>query len=410
MDRSAKRVVLGPFALLVAMLFAGACSDSDGLPSTTLARDSAGVAVVENGPVARDAAAGWALSPEPILDIGVVEGDPRYQLFRVRDAVRLDDGSVVVLNGGSSELRVFSGDGVHRYSFGSEGEGPGEYVRPTILARWPGDSLAVWDASTSRLTISHESGEFGRTLMLGFDVGATLAIPSFSHVLDDGNLVVFSLRFPETDLGTGVYRPNIAVRVVDRTGEIVVDMGDHPGDETYMAVGAGTVDVMRLPFARSYVLGAAGSESIIGGTDRWELRYWSSDGRLSRIVRIAEPPRLNGPDHMEAHLAERLDGVPEEQRGAIRSLMERAAGPDTLPAFETAGTDALGNTWIKPFRSPADSGPDQWIVLDGRGVALGRVEVPEDVELYEIGEDYALGLWTDALGVEHVRLWGLTRR
>ena len=80
-----------------------------------------------------------------------------------------------------------------------------------------------------------------------------------------------------------------------------------------------------------------------------------------------------------------------------------------MPAFETAGTDALGYTWVKPFRSPADSGPDHWIVLDGQGVVVGRIEVPEDVELYEVGADYALGLWTDELDVEHVRMWRLTR-
>lgn len=402
-------MVLGRWSLVVGLLSAGACSGSGASNSTALVRDSVGVSVVENGAVPYDAAVGWALFPEPIVDIGVVEGDPEYQLFQVRDAVRLDDGSIVVLNGGSSEVRVFGGDGAHLYSFGSQGEGPGEYVRPTIVTRWPGDSLAVWDAATSRLTISHESGEFGRTLPLGWDVGSSLAIPSFSHVLDDGKMVVFSLRFPETELGTGVHRPNIAVRVVDAAGELVADLGDHPGDETYMSVGDGTVEVMRLPFARSYVLGAAGRESIIGGTDRWELRYWDADGALRRIVRIAEPPRLNGPQHMEARLAERLESVPMEQRAALRASMARTPGPDTLPAFETAGTDALGNTWVKPFRSPADSGPDHWIVLDGQGVALGRIEVPEDVELYDVGVDYVLGLWTDSLGVEHVRLWRLTR-
>ena len=79
-----------------------------------------------------------------------------------------------------------------------------------------------------------------------------------SHLLDDGNLVVFSLRFPEFELGTGLHRPNIAVRIVDPTGALVADLGDHPGDETYMNIGDGHVEVMRLPFARSYVLGAAG--------------------------------------------------------------------------------------------------------------------------------------------------------
>jgi hypothetical protein len=34
----------------------------------------------------------WHLSAEPSLEIGTVEGDPRYELFRVTGMVELEDG------------------------------------------------------------------------------------------------------------------------------------------------------------------------------------------------------------------------------------------------------------------------------------------------------------------------------
>ena len=84
-------------------------------------------------------------------------------------------------------------------------------------------------------------------------------------------------------------------------------------------------------------------------------------------------------------------------------------GPDTLPAFDDVIDDALGDTWIQTFRSPADTGPERWIVLGPEGAARGTVLLPSGIDVYEIGEDWILGRWTDDFDVEHVRVWGLDR-
>ena len=50
-----------------------------------------------------------------------------------------------------------------------------------------------------------------------------------------------------------------------------------------------------------------------------------------------------------------------------------------------------------------------WTVFDAEGRVLGFVETPEELEVYEIGEDYLWGRVTDELGVASVQLWPLER-
>ena len=50
-----------------------------------------------------------------------------------------------------------------------------------------------------------------------------------------------------------------------------------------------------------------------------------------------------------------------------------------------------------------------WTVFDSEGRIQGLVETPPGLDVFEIGEDYVLGLAEDELGVEHVQMWALGR-
>ena len=50
-----------------------------------------------------------------------------------------------------------------------------------------------------------------------------------------------------------------------------------------------------------------------------------------------------------------------------------------------------------------------WTVFDAEGRALGFIETPDGLTVFEIGADYLLGRVTDYLGVESVQVWGLER-
>ncbi len=67
------------------------------------------------------------MSDEPILDIGVLEGDRFYQFDQIVGGKRLSDGRIAVANAGSLELRYYDAEGKHLFSTGREGGGPGEF-------------------------------------------------------------------------------------------------------------------------------------------------------------------------------------------------------------------------------------------------------------------------------------------
>jgi hypothetical protein len=82
-----------------------------------------------------------------VTTIGVLSGeDEEGQFGRIGDAVMLDDSLVAVLDQQAMNVRVFGLDGAHRYVFGGEGQGPGEFDFPVSLLNLR-DALWVVDGA-----------------------------------------------------------------------------------------------------------------------------------------------------------------------------------------------------------------------------------------------------------------------
>ena len=59
----------------------------------------------------------------------------------------------------NSEVRIFGIDGVHRRTFGRDGEGPGEFARLYSVA-WLGDRLLALDSQQGRISEFSAEGEY----------------------------------------------------------------------------------------------------------------------------------------------------------------------------------------------------------------------------------------------------------
>lgn len=92
------------------------CVGGDAELPVAITRDSAGVEIVESIRPAWDETRAWRISAEPVVQIGVEAGAEEYQFANVRSALRLDNSTIVVMNGGSAELRYYDDSG--RYSNG----------------------------------------------------------------------------------------------------------------------------------------------------------------------------------------------------------------------------------------------------------------------------------------------------
>jgi hypothetical protein len=106
------------------------------------------------------------LQPGPVTSVGVVEGDPTYELHNAVASVRLADGRLVVANAGSSQLLFFDTAGVFLHSAGRAGGGPGEFRRLTGLYTYGRDSLLAVDAAGNWIAVFDTNGAFARRASL----------------------------------------------------------------------------------------------------------------------------------------------------------------------------------------------------------------------------------------------------
>jgi hypothetical protein len=146
-----------------AMVLLAACGAGPDRSPTVVVRDSAGVRIVESKGAAWRTGEEWRVDSRPLLEIGQVDGDPPYQFFHVSGVELLPDGGVVVVDGGSAQLRRYGPDGRHLWSAGGRGAGPGEFQQPVYLGRYDDGSFAVWDRRLARLTVIDADGRVVRT-------------------------------------------------------------------------------------------------------------------------------------------------------------------------------------------------------------------------------------------------------
>ena len=94
----------------------------------------------------------WTVGPKPIVDLGGAS-TPQEEFNRVPRVLRLRNGTIVVPNEGTKNLRFFDGSGRYLRTVGRDGSGPGEFRSVQTTLRKAGDSILVWDWSQRRLTL-----------------------------------------------------------------------------------------------------------------------------------------------------------------------------------------------------------------------------------------------------------------
>jgi len=186
--RARRRGFARQCAMLLLAACCGSCAPGEPVTSGPLTRDSAGIAIIESATPLWTGTEGWTVADSPAFVIGVAQGAPAYELDRVRSATRLADGTVVVANSGSRELRFFDVTGRFVHSTGRDGEGPGEFRSIDGVWRYRADSLLAVDGALGRITILTRTGDPVRD----FRIETGNPIVHVRGVFDDGSLLIES--------------------------------------------------------------------------------------------------------------------------------------------------------------------------------------------------------------------------
>jgi len=378
-------------------LLVGACGGAGDGAGAPIVRDSAGIEIVENTAPALSTPA-WTISAEPEVAIGVLDGEPNYQLYQVGTVMRLADGRIVVANGGTHQVRFYGPDGRFIRSIGNKGAGPGEFEALNRVGRYGSDSLMVYDWRHRRISVFDTAGTFARSFMVQLSAGE---YPASVSPLPDGRLLVSTGSSFTPQSQSGLHRDSITYYVLSSTGTVLDTLGRFPGWESWVQTGDRSVSVTSRAFGRGGYVVPVEDFFYAADNDRWEIRLHRLDDQsVVRIIRLAHTPVAVTPDDIERY---------RQERAIQERMLADMPYPETYPVFASFMVDHLNHLWVAHYRRPGEV-ERRWYVFDSDGRLLFEIETPAGLVVTEIGRDYLVGTHRDDLDVEHVLLYGLDRR
>lgn len=390
-----------------------------------------------------------ALADSPSLIIGVVDGDPEYQFVDVVGATRRRDGTIVVADRGTSNLRFYDARGKFIRSSGRNGAGPGEF-------RMLGDFIPlengflVTDWRLPRISLLDANGKYQRSMTE--PVSPVLEPEGYENGISHFRYYLYG-ELPPYLIGARTYHPGMTpfrhrANVVFRDTVTYVTIRIPRGDAAPLEVVDSLATALNAPRATRWAPIPNGTlirvahyihfspwAAMAIGRDR--IYVADSDSfvihayiRGERIQTIREQRELQPVTHEDiAADRARMAGDNRDENGRpfassetqrwINWYFDNIPLPKTKPARSRLLVDGNQNLWVQDFSTLADArrtilintpkGEDGrwWTVFDKQGAKLGRIELPKGVVAMEIGADYLLGLAIDDMDVQTIVLYDL---
>ncbi|MFC1492478.1 6-bladed beta-propeller [candidate division KSB1 bacterium] len=320
--------------LILALLFCFNCSGE----TTYVIEEIDGVKQVKNH------ASVWGENPgirlEYVRTIGDLESENEDLMFYMPSDMHIDDsGRIYILDSGNYKVKVFDESLKLLYSFGSQGEGPGEFQYPSHFFI-PGDGkVYVFDANMIDIFLT--DGKFIETMTSPFRYSSIVTLTS------NGEYLTTHMPYPFP----GIEEKDKLVELIDKDGNAVFSVCDvvYRGED-FDKIGLNEMNASISP----------DNFLFISLKYRNMIEKYTMDGEL--LYRIERPLNYPVEDHREySYQGRAITGSTAINRGF--------------------GFDSKGRTWMMTNKMQFEDGfqiPDfiYFHVFDSDGVFLGEVEHP----------------------------------
>lgn len=340
----------------------------------------------------------WSLHA-PLSRVGGGDGAGEA-LDRVYGGFLRPDGSVVVGNAGTAELRTYAADGRFVAAAGRRGAGPGEFGSINWIGVLPGDSLIAFDMRHQRFSVWSPAGAFVRVVTSQVPPGPIRPIGVFG----DGSVLLVREAGYDPRAGAGVVRDSLRTLRMLPTGAVTPIPGAFPGAEWLIYEHPASFRATQLPFGRTGHLAVVDDHFVYGSSETGTLAVHDASGRQIRTIRLDAPAR----DPSREEISVFLKGI---QDAGERRALERVyggGGSASAAVFTALRGDDEGNLWVRTApRAGADS--VTWIVLSPGGERRGSVRMHTGWLPLDIRRGTLLLRETDADGVQTVSVRRVAR-
>ncbi len=294
--------------------------------------------------------------------------------------VALSGGQIGILDRSAPYVHILNIDGKLLRSFVSAGQGPGSASAPRSLG-FDGTNIWIWDPGNGRLSYFALGGDLRREV--------TLRIEGSVYPLSSNRFLVAPVSAYDP---SGDMIRRVSLRSVDSAGRVqstVMSYADS-GQSLVVPRSNGTTTVGAQPFrprvvpmvtpvGRGFALAYPAIE-LKNGAPSFRLIRLGVAGNILFDGWVKVPAVRITSAHVDTavlQLRPGPDSLDPKLPGKIRSALNI---PTYLPAVFHGFLGPNNETWLREFTLNARA-PQRWIVVDSRGVLIGRIQLPPNVRV-----------------------------
>ncbi len=365
--------------------------------------------VLRGQDVAVDASS-WTVGAEPVTIYGSVDGVAAGGFVHVVGVAHGPSGMIAVADGQLLSISLFGADGNLVATMGRQGEGPGEFSSIGSLVSDAEGRLFAFDDGHQRLSEWTFEGDFVRDTRLTRQ-GSDRSIAQVGRFGDGkwyakevGQVVAVQVNSMVQDT-VGFFA------LVDGVvGEFLARVPG--GITTQIDLGGQWVGRGVLLSPRS--LGVTWGRCLLAGTsDNPVLRVVDSTGgevgEVSLMVEVEPGREEHRSEWVTAMLAMVGEMAGPQERMMFETLAEATPMAERVPFAGDLLVDELGYIWAQRYELPEGGAGTEWRVFSETGSSVGTVVLPERFHAVGISADAILGVFTDELGRQDVRVYSLNR-
>lgn len=379
----------------------------------------------------------WTLDTRPRLRIGS-EGDPLYEFDGIVAARMLATGDIIVVDGGSKQIRYYDRNGKFVRAAGRNGEGPGEFRHLTFASITQTGVVFTFDWRLSRVTQWNAKGRADRMWRL---------TPSIDGVwrpiglLSERELLLREWRVPKRlwdyqnnrqpgFVAGSLVRDTIAFFATGTsgTGSRKEQNIDHPrvreiirlpGAVRYPFHNGRIWTIPTVPFTQDPVVFAREGRLYWAREDSLQIVAFDSSGKVKQIFRGSAARKQVREEDLERVIEFKVGSSTDEHgrrfiSPTTQQYWTRAYHampiPDQKPMVDQLYVDDFEYVWAREYRDdPAGELATRWWVFDRSGIVVARHVFPSRFQLFDIGLDHVLGGRRDEFGVEAIEIYNLNR-
>jgi hypothetical protein len=279
-------------------------------------------------------------------------GDSDDYLFGILTSIATDErGNVYMLDMQLNEVLIFSPEGEYLRSIGREGEGPGEFSRPSGLFMTADGNIAVLQRMPGKIVMLTPDGDpAGQHPMPETD---GMRMLNDGMIAGDG-LVLSTMAWQRTDKG-----PKITTSLVriDPKGTQTAEYLSRTDVRDFS-----NMEMDEKTFGRNAMVWAAGDDGRVFASsdfDTYRIEVWNADGSLDRVIEREYEPRQRTEAEIE-------DATPRIQirGGGGRGGEVKVNMSKTSRAIERIYPREDGTVWVVSSRGGRDCGEGNIVTFD----------------------------------------------